>query len=118
MKALTIRQPHVGWIFSEGKDVENRGRGTSYRGPLLIHSSKTIDEQALHKFGLVEPSGTGVIIGMVTLVDCTFLVTSEWHDLGMVGWYLRDPVVFAKAIPFRGQQFLFDVPESALVEVM
>lgn len=47
MKALTIKQPWAWAILRAGKNVENRTWGTVYRGPLLIHSSLKIDEDAL-----------------------------------------------------------------------
>lgn len=40
MRALTIRQPWAWAIVHAGKRIENRTRGTSYRGPLLIHAAK------------------------------------------------------------------------------
>jgi len=118
MKALSIKQPWAGMILSCGKDVENRRRGTNYRGHLLIHASKKIDDLAARKFGLREPSGTGEILGYVKLVDCTKVITSEWHELGMVGWYFKNPIVFAKPIPWRGHLWLFDVPVDKLWELM
>ena len=45
MKALSIRQPWAWAIIHAGKDVENRPWGTRYRGPLLIHASKTLDQE-------------------------------------------------------------------------
>jgi len=116
MKALSIKQPWAALILSEGKNVENRRRGTDYRGHLLIHAPQKVDETT--PFGVIEPSGTGVILGVVTLVNCTKVVSSEWHEQGMVGWYLKDPIVFAKAIPWRGQLWLFDVPADELQELM
>ena len=41
MRTLSIRQPWA-WLIVHGhKDVENREWATDYRGPLLIHASKT-----------------------------------------------------------------------------
>lgn len=40
MKALSLRQPWPWFILKGGKDLENRGWTSSYRGPVLIHSSK------------------------------------------------------------------------------
>lgn len=41
MKALSVCQPWAHAILALGKNVENRSWPTSYRGPLLIHASKT-----------------------------------------------------------------------------
>lgn len=47
MKCLSMMQPWAWLILQEDlKDVENRGRGSSYRGPCLIHASKTYDNAA------------------------------------------------------------------------
>lgn len=38
LRAITVRQPWAWAIAHGGKTIENRSRGTSYRGPLLIHA--------------------------------------------------------------------------------
>lgn len=50
MKALSIRQPWAWAILHAGKRIENRSRADgrmpslcSYRGPLLLHAAKTIN---------------------------------------------------------------------------
>jgi hypothetical protein len=40
MKAITIRQPWAWAIATGAKTIENRTRGTAYRGPLAIHAGK------------------------------------------------------------------------------
>lgn len=49
MKGISVRQPWAWSIIHGGKDVENRSRNIagSYRGPVAIHASKTVDEDAL-----------------------------------------------------------------------
>ncbi len=49
MKAITVRQPWAWAIMHGGKDVENRSRNIvgSYRGPLLIHASLTVEPAGL-----------------------------------------------------------------------
>jgi len=45
MKALSVRQPWA-WLIAHGlKPVENREWETHYRGPVLIHASKTFSEE-------------------------------------------------------------------------
>lgn len=47
MRALSIRQPWAFAIFHLGKQVENRDfEGFNYRGPILIHASKTFTKKA------------------------------------------------------------------------
>lgn len=49
MKAITVRQPWAWAIIYGQKDVENRTRNIagSYRGPLLIHVSLTVEPVGL-----------------------------------------------------------------------
>ena len=67
MKCLSVRQPWTDAIFLPGKDVEHRAFRTNYRGPLLIHASKTIDREALRKGELPDSYVTGAILGIVDL---------------------------------------------------
>lgn len=48
MRILTVRQPWAWAIIHGQKDVENRTRNIagSYRGPVLIHAAKALDEAA------------------------------------------------------------------------
>lgn len=50
MKALSIRQPWAHAILHLGKRVENRDwAGCSYRGPILLHASKTLSLRDFHE---------------------------------------------------------------------
>jgi hypothetical protein len=80
MKALSIHQPWAWAILHAGKTVENRTWSTKYRGPLLIHASKTrtsYDREAqvdwLKVYGVVIPRWEELvveaIVGVVELVD-------------------------------------------------
>ena len=77
MKALSIKQPWAtlirdGVTLPDGstwhKTVEGRSWPTSFRGPLVIHASKTPDKAACRMFGLCGP--LGVTVAQVDLVDC------------------------------------------------
>jgi hypothetical protein len=127
MKALSVKQPWAWAIIHAGKDVENRTWTTNYRGPLLIHASKTFDkggylwflEHALcnEKIKLTiddipEPEAfqMGGIIGKVNLKK---MVRSKDYSpwmFGPRGWVLEKPEPM-KFIPHRGQQGLFNVPD-------
>ena len=128
MKALSLWQPWAWLIFNAGKDVENRGWSTSYRGPLLIHAAKrrpSVDEVSdianqLDEAGLEEAStrlrrawGTeafhlGGIVGQVELVDCVRRSTSLWAAPDRVHWKLAGaaPQEFQA---LRGARGLFEV---------
>jgi len=102
MKTLTIRQPWTSLILSGQKDVENRSWKTSYRGPILIHAAAATDRDAI-KAGIGNPdSPTGVILGVVTLVDIVTDSDSPWAEEGQFHWILADPKPFAEPIPARG----------------
>src|SRR5690242_3720337 len=48
---ISVQQPH-GWLIIHGhKNLENRDWTTSYRGPLLIHAGKRVDEQCFDSDG-------------------------------------------------------------------
>lgn len=122
MKALSIKQPWAWAIIYAGKDVENRTWHTDYRGPLLIHASKTFDhdgfEWIAENFAFDMPRKQeflqGGIIGQVTLKNVVRKYpTSPWF-FGPWGFRLID----AKPLPFmplRGQLGLFDVWEGRLI---
>lgn len=86
MKALSLTRPW-GWIILNlGKRIENRDWSTSYRGPILLHSSKSMTKEDwygahdfVHRF---DPEGASripqpkdpalvasAIIGIATLMD-------------------------------------------------
>ena len=49
VKAISVREPWASCIRSQApgaKRVENRGAGTDWRGPLLIHTGKRINVPA------------------------------------------------------------------------
>lgn len=126
MKAITVRQPWAHAIIYMGKDIENRARPSSYRGPLLIHAAKTMADIEYEKFveacqnrKLGEPPTQldlrrrlGGIIGIVDLVDCVQTSTSKWF-IGPYGLVLKNP----RQLPFRpwrGQLGLYNIPEADL----
>ncbi|MFE9334885.1 hypothetical protein [Streptomyces sp. NPDC006925] len=75
-RALSIRQPWAAAIAHGPKRVENRSWFATYRGPLLLHSSKTLDRTAM-RHPLISPIlrglplETGAVVGVAQLVD--------WH---------------------------------------
>lgn len=121
--AISIRQP-LAWLIVNGwKVIENRDWSTKYRGPILIHASKTIEGGAVLALergispcdgepmppGFVAPASyqTGGIVGAAELVDCVTEHASRWF-VGEYGFVLRN----ARALPFeamRGQLGIFQV---------
>lgn len=121
---LSIRQPWAELILHHGKDIENRDWRTNVRGKILIHASnrknkKEINEALLwcksisarlNQPLIVDYLSFGCIVGQVDLVDCVENSSSPWF-LGRYGFVLRDPVAYAKPIPYRGQLGFFNVPD-------
>ena len=71
MKAITVNQPFASLIAEGYKRYEFRSWKTNYRGDILIHAGKTVDEEGMEKFaylGLDCP--TGCIIAKATITDC------------------------------------------------
>jgi hypothetical protein len=122
MRALSIRQPWA-WLIVHGhKPVENRDWATDFRGPLLIHASKTLlvpefeeqCQQVLDWFGIDVPADVprGGIVGMANVTDCVQELDSLWFT-GPCGLLLADakPLPFA---PWKGQLGFFHVPAYAV----
>ena len=74
MKALSVKQPWASCIIDGGKTVECRTWKTSYRGPLLICSSKG-DIDFPEENGLIAPGG--MALGVVELVDIARMTRSK-----------------------------------------
>jgi hypothetical protein len=129
MKVLSVRQPWAYLIVEGYKDIENRKWRTSYRGPLLIHSSQAVDPNDfpkqrawLNKCGVVIPEDLprGAIVGSVNLVDvwnancgkvrrhCSdchqydlkYVNDSPWFE-GPHGFEMADAVPFYQPVPYR-----------------
>lgn len=124
MKALSVRQPWAWLIIHAGKDIENRSWKSFYRGPLIIHASRTMglaDYNAAMRFladdcfahitlpspGQLERGG---IIGRVNMIECLEDDDSPWF-CGPFGFVLRNPEPFP-FIPVKGALSFFDIPEN------
>lgn len=98
-----------------GKVIENRTWPTHYRGPLLIHASKTftrteIDEmrRKADQLQLAMPDPAAIQTGGVAdIADVVTAHSSPWFN-GPYGWLLQHakPIAF---MPYTGQQRLFRV---------
>ncbi|WP_069357853.1 ASCH domain-containing protein [Burkholderia cenocepacia] len=123
MKALSIQQPWA-WLiahadeYDDPKRIENRNRATRYRGPLLIHASKTFDRSGYKSVlevrpdleSVMPPAGAmerGGVVGRVEVIDCVNQSPSRWFS-GSYGWVLQHarPMPF---VPYRGRLNLFEI---------
>lgn len=136
MKALSIQQPWAWLIVNGYKDIENRDWITHYRGSILIHAGKQIDNNILTEMLALSTGGIlpahwkeawekmpefldtfplGGIVGVATLARVVTESTSPWFR-GKYGFVFtqRHPVPF---IPLRGQLYLFDVPAEIEAQI-
>jgi len=112
---LSIQQPWAWAILHAGKDCENRTWRSSFRGPLLIHASKTISpggylavKDLCPGVPAVEELPRGGIVGQARLVDVVQDYSSPWAEPGGYHWILVD-VCCLPFFPCLGRQGLFDV---------
>jgi len=121
MKALSLKQPWAWAVLHTDKDVENRSWYCGYRGPLVIHGSKNWDQKGyeflVYRMDVWVPEKErhvfGALQGIVEMVDCVDRCDSRWF-FGDWGFVFEDPREFKRPIPWRGQQMLFDVPDSII----
>lgn len=125
MKAISIRQPWAQLILSGKKKIDLRSWSTEYRGPLIVHASKTIEEEACLRFNL-QPSALpkGVLLGWVMLdkierLDPETYKTQEQLHLSsnpysspIYGWFFSKPQLFDQPRPYTGRIRFFDVPDE------
>jgi len=135
MKAISLWQPWASLWCSDAKVHETRHWATNHRGWLLVHAAKRriddlsgsrLDEicDSLwgHHWGLELPRGC--LIGKVNLVGCEgteampigHQITDDYEcgdfSAGRFAWKRSAFVIFPQAIPYRGAQGFFNVPDD------
>jgi hypothetical protein len=112
LKTLSIRQPWAQLIVTGKKDIENRSRRTHYRGRILVHAPKKIDDRGIpscltaNQMSQISDLHGWVndgflcraIIGSVEIVDCVQNHPSVWAEPGAWNWVLANPVLFDNPI--------------------
>jgi hypothetical protein len=135
MKAISVRQPWAWLIVNGHKPVENRTRRTNYRGPVLIHASKTFDldgytqlikDEFLNEvMPMQHEYDMGGIVGQSNIKACWNELMMEaagtpkqqWWFQGPYGWMLEDstPLTF---MPCKGMLGLFNVDYQSPIPVI
>ncbi len=130
MKAISIRQPWASCIATDHRDakrVENRGRPTSYRGPIAIHASLAPDTNADNDERVVRLRGrdprlgapTGAVLAVADLVDCHPAdgCCRPWGEPD--GWHLTlDNVHHIRPVPAKGQLGVpWNLPADVAIQV-
>lgn len=135
LRALTVRQPWAWAIACAGKTVENRTRGTRYRGLLAIHASKTVDRVALNEPSILDAIMTrefeideaaarlGAVVAVAELRGCHGPgdcpgTCSPWAARGQHHWNLYDVRRLPEPVPCRGALGLWRLPEDVEHAVM
>ena len=117
MKALSLKQPFAELIIERKKSIELRKWNTKFRGEFLIHASKTIDKEAMKRFGF-KSLPTGCIVGKAFLKDVKKYQSEEEHRKdsklhlasrvwGNYGFILENPKRM-KEIPCKGALNFWD----------
>lgn len=125
MWCLTVRQPWAWAIIHGPKRIENRGRRTNHRGPLLIHagSSRAFlegttqgDWTNLPGLPAFDALDYGAVVGVVTVTGCVPVeeVAGRPFADGPWCWLLSDPRPFPVPIRLPGQPGLFRVPDAIM----
>lgn len=123
LRVLSVRQPWAWAILHAGKDIENRSWTTAHRGLIAIHAGRLPAPSAREKLvemGVEVPSElpTGVLLGLVDLVDVVRGIESPWAFEGHWHWVLANPRSLAEPVPLLGRQSLFRAPDEAEQAVM
>ena len=132
MRVLTLKDPWATMIPMQVKKYETRSWYTSYRGSLLIHSSKAFEREDIEvamtppfkryiakRYKTLGDMPRGCIIGKCNLVN-VIMITSIYFfpprselpygdfSMGRCAWVLEDAEWLPEPIPARGQLGLWD----------
>lgn len=123
---LSVCQPYAHAIIHGTKRIENRTWTTRFRGPLLIHASKSklyITDCEPEDFaieGITLPKSWddldwGKVIGIVDVVDVVDFraVKGQPFAEGPFCWLLNNPRAVVP-VPVRGQRSIFPVPDALI----
>jgi hypothetical protein len=114
VKAISLRQPWAEMIADGIKTIETRTWSTSYRGPLLIVSSKTPDRAAIGAWPQYCDLIGGAAVCECELVDCRPMTAADEEaaccasEPGRFAWIIRN-VHRVPIQPVKGQLGLYDV---------
>jgi hypothetical protein len=91
MRALSITQPWIECMLTEGKNVENRTWNTKLRGYIALHASGSFSherfDRCMEDYGvdlMAKELDYGAIVGFARLID---VVTEEDLTADTEGWF-------------------------------
>lgn len=103
IKCLSVRQPWANLIAQGKKTIETRTWSTTYRGPLLIVSSRKPD---------IAPAGYGLAV--IQLIDCRMMTVQDEEAAccpqyaGAYSWILND-IKPIKPFPVKGNLSIYEI---------
>jgi hypothetical protein len=123
MKALSIKQPWLHAILTEGKDIENRIWQTEHRGWIALHASakpvKDVKFPGRIKVPDLKTLDYSAICGVARISEIVTKSRSRWFDRpedgsDNYGWVLTDVVPLPSPIPWPGALRLWSLPPAVL----
>lgn len=112
--AISLKQPWA-WLVAEGfKDMENRPWYRSFTGPALIHTGKTVDEEAMQALAShLHPATPGEPVMPELLEKFDALYDGVGFETGgLVGIATFGPFVVDHASPWFMGPYAFPVSEA------
>lgn len=112
MRAISLHQPWASFIAEGHKTIETRGWSTSYRGDLLIVSTK----KPKH---LDYPLGQALCV--VNVFDCVPMTVDHTEAAccdvyeGAWSWFLND-IRKIQSFPVRGSQGFYNVENDLILQ--
>ncbi|MFD3920205.1 hypothetical protein [Streptomyces sp. NPDC058595] len=113
IRGITIKQPFTAAILTGSKTIENRRKPWSWRGWLLLHAGRKVDQQALREPLIARTVRgrelvTGAVLGVARLADCHQSTAGGppctwWAEPGRWHLVLTDVQELARPIPAQGQ---------------
>lgn len=121
MKALTIKEPYVTPIALGKKHYETRSWKTNYRGPIYIHTAKTVMPDLVGNTNRIFP--LGFIVLKANLTDCIKMdeefiarikrdheeYTYGFYEVGRYAWKLEDVEVLDCFRKTKGRLGIWEV---------
>lgn len=120
-KALTIKEPYVTPIGLGKKRYETRSWPTNYRGPIYIHTAKTVMPDPVEGCERIFPLGCIVI--KANLTDCIKMDQAfidkikedpdeyafGFYEVGRYAWKLEDIEILETPIKVNGKLGIWEV---------
>ena len=125
---MSIRQPWIDLILRGIKTIEVRNWNVNLVGPVLLHSSLTLDWQAIELFGYEQPWSLtrGHLIGYAEIREVfqftreSWLANAQQHLVirplgeGQYGAVLQNVRSFPAPIACSGKLYFFSIPSNIM----